>query len=85
MRFDTKRLILSLIVVFGAQMLLSRVVAYIPVQPIWQLIIYCGGVALLFGLLNYPVNYWGKAFKDPYFYRYVAIMFVVLFLFNWLF
>lgn len=85
MRFDTKRLIISLIIVFGAQILLSRFVALIPVPWIWQIIIYCFAVSLLFGLMNYPFNYWGKAFKDPYFYRYVAIMFVILFLINYLF
>ena len=80
MKIDFTRLLLVLIGFFVAQTLIQYLLLSIGVSGISFIILYNLLLAFVATLIYYPSSYRKSAFKDPEFYRNVAIFFLIFLL-----
>lgn len=80
MRIDIGRLLLVLIGFLVAQILIQSFLAMLGVSGIAFVILYNLILSFVAVLIYYPSEYRSTAFKNPEFYRNVAIFFLVFLL-----
>ena len=82
MGIDIKRLILVIVGFWFAQLLIGMFLAYVglPIGGLSFEIVYNLLLAFVAVLIYYPSGYRKEAFKNPEFYRNVAIFFLIFLL-----